>query len=159
MGMIHLYNQRFYTGSDSTVGLLHIPSVFDTPPAFILEDETRGEKVYGETAIPEGTYPLELRKSGGLHQEYRERFAEASFEHRGMLWLRDVPNFTYVEFHVGNSDEDTAGCPLVGSAFDLGNPDWVSGSERAYQKIYPPIARHLDSGGHALLHVRGPQYR
>ena len=32
----------------------------------------------------------------------------------GMLHVLDVPNFKYILIHCGNTDEDTAGCLLLG---------------------------------------------
>ena len=33
-----------------------------------------------------------------------------------MLELQDVPNFKYILIHAGNTDEQTAGCILVGDS-------------------------------------------
>lgn len=67
-----------------------------------LEDVERpaGEKVAGETAIPTGRYRVVL--------EYSAKFKRLLPE------IKDVPNFTEVKFHRGNTTRDTAGCPLVG---------------------------------------------
>ena len=99
---------RTQFGKDATNGMLFINGVFE---CFTLEDEVRDVKVYGETAIPEGTYPIEFRKEGGFHQRYSARYKNA---HYGMLEIKDIPNFKWVLFHSGNTDENTAGCILVG---------------------------------------------
>ena len=64
-----------------------------------------------ETCIPEGTYDIKFRKTGGFHAKYSERYKNA---HYGMLHIQDVPNFTYILIHTGNTDEHTSGCLIVG---------------------------------------------
>lgn len=39
---------------------------------------------------------------------------------RGVVYLlKNVPNKTYIEIHVGNSAEDTSGCILIGRGFSM----------------------------------------
>jgi hypothetical protein len=71
-----------------------------------LEDTVRvlgknGEgKIFGETAIPEGTYKIVIT--------YSQRFKCK------LPLLVDVPFFTGIRIHAGNSASDTHGCILVG---------------------------------------------
>ena len=65
-----------------------------------LEDQYQAVKVMHETCIPEGTYDIKFRKTGGFHAKYSERYKNA---HYGMLHLQDVPNFTYILIHAGNT--------------------------------------------------------
>ena len=94
---------RTQFGLDATNGLLFIDGKFE---CFTLEDQYQAVKIAAETAIPEGTYKITLRTTGGFDMKYRKRF---SF-HKGMLWIRDVPGFEYILIHTGNTDEHTAGC-------------------------------------------------
>ncbi len=103
---------------------------------FTLEDEFRTHKVSGETRIPAGEYKITLRREGGHHARYAQRFPEL---HRGMLWIRDVPNFEFILIHIGNTEGDTAGCLLVGMLADL-RMGTIGASKDAYAQIYPPIA-------------------
>jgi hypothetical protein len=136
---------RYSSQDDDTLGLL-----FDVTDdrrrfmCFTLEDEYRTRKKYGETRIPAGTYEIKLRTVGGFHGRYKRRF---SF-HRGMLWLQDVPNFQYVLIHIGNVDDDTAGCLLVGDAAvqNVTGTGRINRSAKAYERVYQKIVVPLLEG-------------
>ena len=136
---------RYSSGSDSTLGLLF--EVTDDPRIFLsftLEDEGRTQKIYGETRIPCGSYPLSLRTTGGFHQRYCKKF---SF-HKGMIEIENVPNFNYVLIHIGNDDDDTAGCLLVGDKAQQNKTKrgYVYDSTDAYKRIYNDIAMGILQG-------------
>ena len=61
---------------------------------------TPERKVFGRTAIPTGTYIIELT--------YSVRFRCT------LPLLRDVPCFEGIRIHAGNTRLDTSGCILVG---------------------------------------------
>lgn len=70
-----------------------------------LEDKVRvirnrHDKVIGYTAIPEGTY--------NVAWTYSPKF------HRNMPLIEQVPWFSGIRIHSGNTAEDTNGCVLVG---------------------------------------------
>ena len=89
---------RIFKASTYTIGELSVDGnyICDT-----LEDRVRptGEKVYGETAIPYGTYTVTL--------SYSNRFKKTMPE------ILNVPNFSGIRIHCGNSSKDTEGCLLV----------------------------------------------
>ena len=125
---------RFQMGSDATNGMLFIDGEFE---CYTLEDEYRDVKVMGETCIPEGTYNVELRTEGGFHSRYTAKYGDF---HKGMLWVKDVPNFEYILIHTGNTDEHTAGCLLLGETsqdLDRGKDGFIGASTVAYKKAYP----------------------
>lgn len=124
---------RYNSAKDHTNGMLHIDGVFQ---CYTLEDEHRDEKKHSETRIPDGTYELQLRDFGGFDARYRKVFGNEW--HKGMIWLRDVPNFEYILIHIGNTDEDTAGCILVGTSNNAGE-NFIGNSKTAYKQIYPLI--------------------
>ena len=99
---------RYNSQDDFTQGLLFIDGKFE---CHTIEDEQRTVKVYSETAIPNGTYEVKLRTEGKFHQNYSSKFP---LFHKGMLHVTNVPNFEYILIHIGNDDDDTAGCLLVG---------------------------------------------
>lgn len=91
-----------------TIGKLYVNDKYfcDT-----LEDKVRdlnkdgkfddGEvKVYGETAIPYGTYEVEIT--------YSNHFK------RNLPLLLNVPSYEGVRIHRGNTSKDTLGCILLG---------------------------------------------
>jgi hypothetical protein len=138
---------RFSSQEDSTNGILF--DITDGVRKFLcytLEDEHREDKVMGETRIPSGTYNITLRTVGGFHGRYEKKYGEM---HKGMLWVRDVPNFEYILIHTGNTDEHTAGCLLLGDSqqANFGSSNGMVGSSvNAYKRVYPPIAKALEKG-------------
>ena len=112
---------RIFKASNYTIGELSVNNnyVCDT-----LEDKVRvdGEKVYAETAIPTGTYTLVLA--------YSNRFKKVMPE------ILNVPNFSGIRIHCGNSSKDTEGCLLVGK-WDGKTENWISDSKNSYNKLYP----------------------
>ena len=133
---------RFNSSDDFTTGLLF--DVTDNVRSFLcytLEDEARTVKQWGETRIPAGTYKLTLRAEGGFHSRYLAKFG-AEF-HKGMIYVNEVPNFEYILWHIGNDDDDTAGCLLVGKT---SQDNFIGSSTTAYKEIYPPIRDAILSG-------------
>jgi hypothetical protein len=136
---------RTQFGADATNGMLFVDGVFE---CFTLEDQVReGSKIMKETAIPLGEYEIKYRNIGGYDSKYRARYG--TDWHNGMLELQDVPNFTYILIHTGNTDEHTAGCLLVGETqqdLDKGKDGFVGGSGDAYKKFYPKVRDALNAG-------------
>ena len=65
-----------------------------------LEDPVREVKIPGKTAPQPGRYKITLENS--------PRFGKDT------ITINDVPNYTGVRIHAGNTEHDTEGCPLVG---------------------------------------------
>jgi len=132
---------RFSKQKDSTNGIIfNISNGKRVFLCYTLEDESRTEKVYGETCIPEGEYSIGLRTVGGHHTKYSKRFADI---HEGMLHVLDVPNFRYILIHCGNTDDDTAGCLLLGDTQHnniVEKDGFIGRSTKAYFRVYPLIA-------------------
>ncbi len=126
---------RFVSDDDATISRVLVDNKFN---CFGLEDEYREEKVAQETRIPAGEYQIKLRTEGGFHARYGNRFEDI---HKGMLHIQDVPGFEYILIHCGNTDEDTAGCLLVGSqaVTEPGNMS-ITQSTAAYKRFYPQVA-------------------
>ena len=86
---------------ERTLGKLYINKEFFCST---IEDKYRDlskeKKVYGETCIPFGTYKVIINMS----PKYK----------RLMPRLLDVPHFDGILIHYGNTEQDSAGCLLVG---------------------------------------------
>ena len=107
----------------STIGELTVNGKFE---CYILEDPVRPEKIKTETAIPAGSYDVVINHS--------EKFGVQ------MPLLEDVPNYSGIRIHPGNSPEDTWGCLLPGSDFAV---DVISGSQKAYADLFKKLEKAL----------------
>ena len=132
---------RFSSQDDDTLGLLFRDGEF---VCFTLEDEEREIKVAGETRIPFGLYDLEVRQFGGTHERYKNKF---DF-HEGMVEIKGVPNFTDILIHIGNTDEHTAGCLLVGDTAheNVTKPGTIGSSTSAYKRMYQVMIDDIVDG-------------
>lgn len=63
-------------------------------------DELKRLKVFGKTAIPKGKYCVFLTRS--------PKFG------RVLPYVADVPAYSGIRIHAGNTEDDTLGCILVG---------------------------------------------
>jgi hypothetical protein len=117
--MMNLKLERRHGTEKFTHGTLSIDGVFfcDT-----IEDQEREEKIKGQTAIPCGTYKVTVDMS--------IRFK------RYMPLLHNVPNFTGVRIHNGNTDKDTEGCILVGKYLYEG---FITNSRDTFQELMKRI--------------------
>ena len=96
-----------------------------------LEDPEREEKIHGDTAIPCGRYRVTITLS--------TRFK------RPMPYIHDVPNFTGVRIHGGNTEADTLGCPLLGTVRTAdGIRDCAGPNKRLMQYLESAAARRED---------------
>ena len=122
-----------------TIGRLYIN---DTYVCDTLEDKDRGLtqsmplkditsiKVKGQTAIPSGRYAVNL-------DMVSPRFGCKAFYKNtcgGTLpRIEDIPGFSGVRIHCGNSEKDTEGCILVGYNKQVGK---VIDSQKAFTKLW-----------------------
>lgn len=70
------------------------------------EEEIKRVKVYGETAIPTGVYTVKMTYS----PKYK----------RNMPEVLDVPGFSGIRIHSGNTAKDSLGCILLGRNTKVG---------------------------------------
>lgn len=97
-------------------------------------------KIPGQTAIPQGRYPVALTVS--------PRFG------RELPILIGVPGFEGVRIHAGNRAKDTEGCILPG--FDRGS-DFVSRSREAEAALLFRLSAARMRGEPALIDVRNKE--
>jgi len=132
---------RYNSKSDFTDGLLFINGEFKV---HTLEPEYREVKIYGKKRVPNGKYKLGFRLEGGFHQKYLKKFG--SEFHKGMIEIKDIPDFDFVLIHIGNKRKDTLACLLTGMSNNADDVGFIGGSTDAYKKIYPEISNALLSG-------------
>lgn len=118
-----------------TMGMLYVDGAME---CFTLEDQCRpaGEKVPGATAIPEGTYAVQIT--------YSRRFQ------RDMPLLLDVPWFDGIRIHPGNTIDDTEGCILVGTGRAAAE---VRNSRQAFKELYGKLQQALEDGQEVSIEI------
>lgn len=125
--------ERSWPSDTATIGLMTVDGVNE---CFTLEDPVRAVKIYGETAIPVGTYNVVITPS--------KRFK------RDLPLLEKVPNFEGVRIHAGNKAGDTDGCILVGTSK---GPDVIFESRKAFDALFAKIKAALDAGEKVTLEI------
>ena len=152
--------QRFNKGSASTVGLLFIGEGMGKYfHSFTCEDEQRHVKLRNETRIPAGRYEIKFRTEGGFHARYGNKYPKT---HKGMLWLQDVPNFTYIYIHPGNDEGDTSGCILCGfstSSDVINGGGSIGRSVDAYQDLYKRVSEALRKDEKVFITVKDEAFK
>ena len=100
--MKHIVIDRFLPSSHGTFGVIQLGNFV----LFTLEEEWK-DNLANESCIPANTYEIRLAKynKGGF----------MTYE------VMDVPGRTYIKFHPGNTEEDTAGCILLGMQLGVWN--------------------------------------
>lgn len=113
--------KRHFKGPQYTIGRLFVDGVYECDT---LEDTVRadGVKIAGQTAIPTGKYPVRIT--------YSQRFKKM------LPMLDNVPNFTGVRIHTGNTAADTEGCILVGYNRVKGR---VCDSRAAFRRLFAKL--------------------
>jgi hypothetical protein len=119
---------RKYRKETYTIGKLYVDGVYFCD---VIEDKDRGlddtmfladiliKKKYGETAIPYGTYKVEINYS----PKYK----------RLMPQIMNVKGFGGIRIHSGNTAKDTLGCLIVGKNTKKG---MVTESRATYNKLF-----------------------
>lgn len=109
---------------------------------WILEDEDRfletnpADKIQGSSAIPRGSYGISITPS-------------ARFK-RDLPLVENVPGFSGIRIHPGNSSADTEGCLLPGRTR---TDRTVGESKAAFNSLFEKIKAALDSGDTCTLEI------
>ena len=129
---------RKYKTKNYCIGHLYVNGIYECDT---LEDTDRGltqdmplsniqsKKLYGETAIPTGTYKIDMNT---VSPKFKDR-SWAKFCGGKLPRLIDVPGYSGVLIHVGNKPADTLGCILVGDNKIKGQ---VINSTSTFQELY-----------------------
>lgn len=139
-----IYVTRDDCTPDRTLGTMRFEDGFVCQT---LEDPVREDgKVYGDTAIPLGTYRVTITRS--------KRFNKL------MPLLHNVPNFGGIRVHCGNNTDDTSGCILVGMGRNAdADSDGLQllDSRDAMDEVQPRIASALARGEEVWLDIVQPR--
>ena len=129
--------QRIAKREAYTIGRLYVDGIYfcDT-----VEDKDRGlkshhpleqikkVKVYGETAIPMGTYTIDMDK---VSPKFSNRSWAKPYSGK-IPRLRSVPGFESILIHPGDTAASSLGCILVGINDKVGR---VSDSQRTFRRL------------------------
>lgn len=110
---------RQFIGPRTTLGQLYLNGEY---VGYTCEDTLRPDriKLKHETAIEEGMY-------------YSRKYTSTTFGE--CIAIDDVPNFTHIRIHGGNTHENSSGCVLLGLNRDKENFR-ISNSRPAMDKLY-----------------------
>lgn len=134
--------KRIAKKNEYTIGRLYIDGVYYSDT---LEDCDRGltqdmpleeikaKKVYGKTAIPTGTYEIDMNT---VSPKFEKRSWAKPFGGK-LPRLINVPGYEGVLIHVGNTSESTSGCLLVGKNSIKG---MITESSRTFMSL---MTKHL----------------
>jgi hypothetical protein len=126
--------RRFFL-ADCMIGVL---LVNDTDvQIYTLEDKIRDHKILHETAIPYGSYRVVI--------DYSSRFKKE------MPHILNVPEFTGVRIHPGNTNADTSGCILVGK--DWHGDTTIFRSQEAFNELFNMMHDAINNGESIELEV------
>ena len=142
---MRLLLDRKYKKPGYSIGKLYINGFYfcDT-----LEDKDRGLKqsmelkelkklkVAKETAIPTGSYVLII--------SYSKKFK------RDLIAVIDVPAYSGIRIHSGNTAKDTEGCILVGKNKEVGK---VINSRYYYENLHLMVKDALERGEKVTLDI------
>jgi hypothetical protein len=118
-----------------TIGELYVNGEFE---CFTLEDVVREQKIHSRTAIPAGEYQVVITPSARFKKD--------------LPLLLNVPNFSGIRIHPGNTAADTEGCILVGTKkFE----NRIGESRVAFSLLLPKIREALKDGGTVAINVKG----
>ena len=147
--------KRRFKGPKYTIGSLFINGVYECDT---IEDVDRGltdnmsveeikaKKVYGETAIPAGTYKIDMNT---VSPKFKDR-SWAKFCGGKLPRLLDVKGYEGVLIHVGNKAEDSLGCILVGDNKIKGQ---IINSTATFQELYGELLKAKVKGEEITINI------
>lgn len=125
-----------------TIGWLYIDGKFFCNT---IEDKDRGlkqsmplaqiksMKVYGETAIPSGTYTVSMNKPSPKYQQKAKTDIFYKFCCDNMPRIENVPGYDGILIHPGIDESSSLGCLIVGENNIVGK---VTNSRTTFKKIW-----------------------
>lgn len=146
MNTMHVTCNRTNIVGNAVIGDLYIDNIFFCNT---LEDLPRETKVENETCIPCGEYKVGFREVlTPMTKKYRDKYGWFKYH----LEIKDIPNFLYVYFHIGNTPENSSGCVLLGDWIDKSKP-FISNSTKNFEMVYSFMSSHLENGGEIIYTI------
>lgn len=143
--------RRTYRGPKYTIGHLYIDGKWFCNT---LEDPDRGleqsmtlteilsKKFKGDTCIPYGKYRVSLDIVSGKYSNI-QKYPYTAMAKGKMPRVINVPGFSGILIHAGNTQKDTEGCLLVGENKVKGQ---VINSQATWKRLYPILKAAHDKG-------------
>lgn len=141
--------ERRWRKETYTIGRLYVDGVFFCNT---LEDKDRGlkqsdplakikkVKVYGETAIPIGTYKVAMDE---VSPKYKAVAWYKNLNGGRMPRIQNVPGFEGIIIHPGNGPLDSLGCLLVGKNTIVGG---LTQSRVTFAELYAKMEKAHNAG-------------
>jgi hypothetical protein len=153
--------KRTIKGDNYTIGELSINGTFF---CYTLEDKDRGLanrmslvkitniKIKGATAIPTGTYKVDMET---ISPKYASRGSSSQYASIGNVLPRlvGVKGYEGIIIHIGNYVKDTEGCILVGSYYNKENGT-ISDSKNTFFELYEILADAEKQGKEIKVTIR-----
>ena len=142
--VLNLTLERFAKRQKYTIGKLYVDDVFF---CHTLEDTDRGltqdmplheiqkKKIYGETAIPRGRYRIVMNVQSPA---YSKKPKWMQYCKAFMPRLMNVPGWSGVLIHTGQTPEHTLGCICVGDNTVVGQ---LRNSDNTFYRLYPVLKK------------------
>lgn len=148
---------RYWSNNEATLGILYACDDKGIRViAHSLEDPHQVHKIPGRTRIPEGQYHLKRRTYG----RWAKYFSDLGYP--GSIEIYPVENFTDILVHVGNKDENTEGCILLGLGVHMCYGDreepYLFSSKYGCQNFYDVFYSKPDSYSW-LLYINNVEHR
>lgn len=106
-----------------------------------------GKKVYGETAIPTGTYGVTLNVTSPKYASVKWAW---DFCRGKMPRLLNVKGYDGVLIHPGSTEKDSAGCLLVGKNTQVGK---LTQSRDTFKALYKKMKAAADRGEEITIEI------
>ena len=148
--------ERRWPKATYTIGRLYLDGLYycntleDADRGLKQNDELsyiRSRKVYGETAIPKGTYRISMNTTSPKYSAVAWYWNLCKGK---MPRLQDVPGFDGILIHPGNTALDTLGCILVGRNTKVGK---LTDSKAAFKEVYKRMKDAYDRGEEITIEI------
>lgn len=136
------YKMKTYTISNVYVDGVKICDAIEDTDRGLTQDMSissiQSHKIYGQTAIPSGTYKVTLNV---ISPKYSKVPFYIQVCKGKVPRLLDVPGYDGVLIHTGNTEKDSLGCIIIGYNTQKG---MVTQSREAFKKLYSILSQAKD---------------